>query len=161
MIKSNPKTVVAHINEDTMSVGELEENADDLNERSALLHNDLVITKPFNNWRECRKSTMRDYSDILMVLSKHVDIKQINQVKHMLMLVIPSVLKPIESEQNKLQTKYLRIYRFDHIKTRIKDTKVSLVGIVKEIIKVSYSFIILYRKEQALVTNYEKWKLQL
>lgn len=136
MIQSNERTEVLLIDEDTMSIGSLEDRTNDFQESSAPLHNEISLKKPFNSWRECRKTLFRNYNDILTLVNKHVDVKLLTHIKHILIWVIPSLLKPIGDAQSKLQTKPTNTYRLDNIKMRIKDTKVSFIGIIKQIVKV-------------------------
>jgi len=119
-----------------MDIGSLNEGTSEVNEGSAPIYNEISLKKPFNSWRECRKNVFRNYGDILKLISNHVDVKLLTQIKHILILVIPSLLQPIEREESKLQLKYQNLYRLDNIKLRIKNLKISFVGIIKEIVKV-------------------------
>ena len=136
MIYSNPLTQIISMNDDTMSLGSFNGDENETQSKPINLINELTIKKPFNSWKECRKSVLRNYNDILSTISKHVDIKHLILLQHALVWVIPSLIKPIEEIQSKMQSKFYRAYQFDHIKSRIKDTKISFIGIIKQIIKV-------------------------
>jgi len=157
MIKSNEQTQLVPMNDDTMSIASLDGDSKDAVDRSAPVINELEIKKPFNSWRECRKTIYRNYSDILNTINKHVDLRQLSLIQHVLIWVIPSLLKPIEDKQCKMQNKYYRAYRYDQIKTRIKDTKVSFIGIVKTIIKVILFIVYLNRNQRCQRTT-RKWR---
>lgn len=137
MILSNPQTQIIPMIDDTMSLCSFKDENEEATEKAGVIANELAIKKPFNSWKECRKLVFRNYNDILSSINVHVDIKQLSLIKHILIWVIPSLIKPIEISQSKMQNKFYRIFNYDQIKCRIKDTKVSFIGIIKTIIRVS------------------------
>lgn len=135
-VKTNDRTEVILLNEDTMSVGEIEDRTNDFNEASFQNIHNLILKKPFDQWRECRKTLFRNYQDMLGLLTQHVDLKDLIQVKHLLIKVIPSIIQPSSRPQSKLQSKNFNMYNKESIELRLKDTKESFIGIIKEIYRV-------------------------
>ena len=140
MLYSNQQSQIISMGDDTMSIGSANFDENEPQNKELSIINEVSIKKPFSSWKECRKSVLRNYNDILSTISKHVDIKHLILIQHVLVWLIPSLISPIEEVQCKLQSKYYRAFQFDHIKSRIKDTKISFVGIIKQIIKVRIKF---------------------
>lgn len=137
MIKSNQSTELILLNDDTMSIGSFDENeGSNSKSKSTPMSTELVIKKPFHKWKECRSITFRNYGDILSNINRHVDLRQIKLIQHVLICVVPSLIKPIKTIQTKMQSKLYKTYTYEHL-NMIKDTQVSFIGIIKNKINVS------------------------